>query len=91
MSQDSSGLLSAEQVCETCFQYNLPLTADQLTLLVAWCSEGESRSTEGGGGDETGGKGGRVRYQDLLELVNWQKELSAELEKKMKPKTCAGV
>ena len=46
---------------------------------------------EEGGGDETEGKGGRVRYQDLLELVNWQKELSTELEEKMKPKNCAGV
>lgn len=86
--QDCNGLLRAEQVCETCFQYNLPLTADQLSLLVAWCSEGESTGIEGGVGERTEG---RVRYQDLLELVNWQRELSTELEEKMKQKNCAGV
>ena len=31
-------MLSGEVVCETCFQYNLPLTAEQLSLLVSWCT-----------------------------------------------------
>ena len=65
--QESTGLLSAAQVCETCFQYNLPLTTNQLSLLVRWCG------SEGGGGE-------RVRYRDLVELINWQHEIPADLE-----------
>jgi hypothetical protein len=69
--KNSTGLLSAEKVCETCFQYNLPLTADQLSLLVRWCrsEEGEGATLEGG-----------VRYRDLLEMINWQHEIPTELE-----------
>lgn len=85
--QDGTGLLSAEQVCETCFQYNLPLTADQLSLLVRWCSEGERRGEEGKGGEREEG----VRYRDLLELVNWQQELSTELDERMKHKNTEGL
>lgn len=94
--QEATGFLSAEQVCETCFQYNLPLTSDQLSLLVRWCSEGE----EGGGeegeekkGEEeegVGKEGGGVRYEELVELVNWQQELSAELEERVKQRNSTG-
>ena len=78
--QECTGGLGAEQVCETCFQYNLPLTADQLRLLVKWCSERK----EGEGEGEEGERGWGVRYRDLLELVNWQQEPSTELVEKMK-------
>ena len=103
--QESTGFLSAEQVCETCFQYNLPVTSAQLSLLVRWCSEGEEggeekREEDGGekgggneGGEEEGGAGeggGGVRYRDLVELVNWQQEPSSELEERVKQRNSTG-
>lgn len=68
-------------MCEICFQYNLPLTADQLSLLVRWCSSesGRDQAMEG-----------RVRYQDLVELINWQHEIPTELETRMQQENPAG-
>ena len=53
------------------------MTADQLSLLVRWCS---------GGSDE--GEG--VRYRELLELINWQQQLPTDLEKKLQQRSSAG-
>ena len=78
--QDSTGLMSAEKVCETCFQYNLPLTLDQLSLLVWWCGSGEK-----GAGEER-----EVRYRDLVELINWQHEVPTELETRVKERHTPG-
>ena len=75
MLQESTGLLSVES--EMCFQYNLPLTAEQLSLLVAWCSSCTAESEE-------------VRYKDLVELINWQQDIPADLETRIRERNIAG-
>ena len=87
-------MLPAKLVCETCFQFNLPLLRDQLALLVQWCSGGEGRDgggeKEGEEGKEERREGDKVRYYDLMELLDWQRTLSGDVERRVLSTTNTG-
>lgn len=67
--QDSCGRIAADEVRETCFQFNVPLNPDMLELLMTWCMVGE----EEGGGCEG------VMYQEMVQLLNWKTEVADSL------------
>ena len=37
--QSGSGTISADDVCEVCFLFNMPLTPEMLDMLIRWCSK----------------------------------------------------
>lgn len=36
--QDGSGMISHDEIRETCFQFNMPLTPEMLEMIIRWCT-----------------------------------------------------
>ena len=63
--QDDNGTLTPDHIRKQFFHYDVPLTPDMLELLIHWCTPCGLQQ--------------QVRYPDLVGLVNWKEELSADL------------
>ena len=57
--QERNGVIPAEVVRETFFQFNIPLTMDMQEMLIRWCSDGDKE---------------RVLYGDLVNLLDWKSQ-----------------
>lgn len=64
LDKDGSGTLAPDLIRKQFFHYDVPLTPDMLELLIHWCTLNGQQ---------------QVGYADLIALVNWKEELSADL------------
>lgn len=64
LDKNGNGTLPSDLIRKQLFHYDVPLLPDMVELLIHWCTPCGQQ---------------QVRYSDLVALINWKEELSADL------------